>query len=93
MQLKPKQTKEHSLATFNFSEINEANPPNQLKHDELVQGKDKEKWSQGMSNELGRLTQVFGKTNASDTFLFIPKKYAKRKNSYLHSDSACNKTT
>ena len=33
--------KKHLPATFNFSEINAVNPPNQLKYIKLIQGKDK----------------------------------------------------
>ena len=60
-------------ATFSFSDANTANPQNQLKHNKLAQGKDKEKWFKGMSNALGRLTQEFGDTKGNKTFFFVPK--------------------
>lgn len=63
----------HLPATFNFSDINIANPPNQLKHNKIIQGPDKEKWLQGMSNALVRLTQGFGDVKGENTFFFIPK--------------------
>ena len=74
VQLEQKQMKEHLPATFNFSDINTANPPNQLKYNKLIQGTDKGKWLQGMSNELGRLTQGFGPVKGNNTFFFTPKK-------------------
>ena len=49
MQLEQK-IKEILLATFNISEINAANPPNKLNLNKIIQGRDKEKWSQGMGN-------------------------------------------
>ena len=73
-QLEQKQMTEHLPATFDFSYINTANPPNQLKHNKLIQGPDNAKWLQGMSNELGRLTQGFGSVKGNNTFFFIPKK-------------------
>ena len=68
--------KEHLTATFNFSDANTANPPNKLKHSEIIQGPDKEKWLQGIINELDRLTQGFGEAKGSNKFFFIPKNNA-----------------
>ena len=68
VQLEQKQMTEHLPATFNFSDVNAANPPNQLKHNKLIQGPCKEKWLQGMSNELGRLTQGFGAVRGKNDF-------------------------
>ena len=65
--------KEHLLATFNFSDTSAVNPPNKLKHNKIVQGLDKDKWLQRMSNELGRLTQGFSEVKGNNTFFFIPK--------------------
>ena len=48
--------------------MNATNLPNELKYNDIVQGKDKEKWLQGMSIELGRLTQGFGDTKRNNTF-------------------------
>ena len=74
VQLEKKQMTEHLPVTFDFSYANTSNPPNQLKYNKLIQGTDKEKWLQGMSNELGRLTQGFGSVKGNNTFFFMPKK-------------------
>ena len=48
--------------------MNATNLPNELKYNDIVQGKDKEKWLQGMRNELGRLIQGFGDSKINNIF-------------------------
>ena len=50
LQLEQKKMKEYLPATLNFSDTNAVNLPNQLKHENISQGPDEEKWQQGMSN-------------------------------------------
>ena len=72
--------KEHLPATFNFSDMNAANPPNQLKFNKFIQVPDEDKWLQGMSNELGRLTQGFSEIKGNNAFsLFQRTMYQKEK--------------
>ena len=41
LQLEQKQMKEYLPFTFNFSDVNATNLPNQLKHNKLIQGPEK----------------------------------------------------
>ena len=42
MQLEQNRMKDHLSGTFNFSDMNAANPPNKPKRNKLIQGKNKE---------------------------------------------------
>ena len=49
------------------------NPLNQLEHNELIRGVDKDKYLKGTSNELGRLLQCFNQTKENNALFFISK--------------------
>ena len=73
MQPEENQKKEHSPSAFGFSDGSVANPPCQLNHGEIRQGKEKEKQLQAMRNELGRLTQIFGDMKKTMNFSSFQK--------------------
>ena len=72
LQLEHKQSQRHIPVTMPFLADIE-NPPNQLKHKDLIKTPDEGKWKRGLCNEIGRLGQGHRDVKGRDTIFFIPK--------------------